>query len=392
MISTASDFYRVTGADVDADHPHGDLDRIDLGWSAWLGRRGVGSAVRGDDIAFLMDFAQRRNYMATSGRWLDGGEYVEINPVIFDGVTSTTWPCYEGEVAAEFSRTIATANFGETIADGLYAAFALKMAKNVAFFPYQTSDSFSAVVDGNSWNVVKAQLGAMTLDVSGLKSAADFSGTNPPVVAADVQAYANKIFNADQKYGFFYLGDAGVGATYPNAANGVSPGKYGSGATVVTEASSWYSGDSGGESFRDIYKSISWGCGEYEYDNSSVQYACGWQTRPKDGTVLFSLVAPHAAKIIAACAFTIDFCFEDGSLGASRYLLRTCPMAAKSGGTFELTAASATGGMNPLSLAGAVGFPTTVQDSGFAYLKDYEYHIDCSVYPIVFLDDRVYTG
>lgn len=229
MISTASDFYRVTGADIDADHPHGDLDRIDLGWSAWFSRRGVGSAVRGDDIAFLMDFAQRRNYMATSGKRLSFGEYEEINPVTVDDVSSTTWPCYEGEVSAEFSRLITPDNFGYDY-KGLYGAFA-EMASNVAFFPYQGIDNISAVVDGNGWSTVKSQLGAMTLDVSGLKSAADFSGTNPPIVAADVQAYANKIFNADQKYGYFYLGDAGVGATFPNYA--VSPGKYGSGATVV---------------------------------------------------------------------------------------------------------------------------------------------------------------
>lgn len=398
MISTASDFYRVTGADVDSDHPHGDLDRIDLDWWTWFNRRGVGSAVRGDDIAFLMDFAMRRNYMATSGKRLASGEYQEINPVIVGDVTSTTWPCYEGEVAAEFSRQITPANFGSTYAKGLFAAFS-KMASNVAFFPYQGIDNISAVVDGDSWKVVKEKLDAMTLDTSGLKSAADFASTNPPVVASDVQAYANKIFNADQKYGYFYLGDAGVGAYTANPD--VSPGKYGSGATVETTASPYYEGDSGGESFLDTYKSVPWGCAAFEYDNSSeypegdnrhCKYYCDWTTRPKDSAVLFSLVAPHAKKVVAACVLTVNYHFEDGSFGASRYLLHTCPMAAKGGGSFELTAASATGGMTPLSLAGAVGFPTTVQESGFAYLKDYYYVIGCCVYPIVYLDDAVYNS
>lgn len=394
MISTASDFYRVTGADVDADHPHGDLDRIDLDWWAWFSRRGVGSAVRGDDIAFLMDFAMRRNYMATSGKRLSFGEYEEINPWSVDDVPSTTWPCYEGLVSAEFSRLITPDNFGKYDSKGLWAAFS-KMAANVAFFPYQGIDNISVVMDGYGWNMVKSQLDAMTLDMSGLKSAVDFSGTTPPVVASDVQAYANKIFDAAQKYGFFYIGDAGVGATYTNAANGVSPGARDSGATVRAAFNSWYEGDSGGEEYIENGKSSRWGCGEYEYDNSSVypegdvrhrRYACGWSSVPTNDTVLFSLVAPHAKKVVAACDISVSV------FGVSRHLLQTCPMTAKGGGTFELTAESATGGMNPLSLAAAVGFPTTVQESGFAYLKDYDCGIGCCVYPIVYLDDAVFNS
>lgn len=394
MISTASDFYCVTGADVDSDHPHGDLDRIDLNWTAWFSRRGVGSAVRGDDIALLMDFAMRRNCMATSYKRLSFGEYQEFGSVDDDGVASAIWPYYEGQVAAEFSRLITPDNFGMSYDKGLYTAFS-KMASKVAFFPYQGIDNVSVVMDGYGWDMVKSQLGAMTIDMSGLKSAEDFASTNPPIVASDVQAYANKIFNVAQKYGFFYLGDAGVGATYPNAEAGVSPGARDSGATVRAAFDSWYEGDSGGESYIENGRSRRWGCGEYEYDNSSAypegdvrrrQYACGWTSVPTKDTVLFSLVAPHARKVVAACDISVDV------FGVSRHLLHTCPMSAKGGGTFELTAASATDGMNPLSLASAVGFPTTVQESDFAYLKDYSCTIDCCVYPIVYLDDAVYNS
>lgn len=380
MISTASDFYRVTGADVDASHPHGDLDRIDLDWTGWTNRRAVGSALRGDELAFLMDFAQRRNYMATSGKRLDSGNYAEINPVEIsqgDGstVSSTTWPCSEYSATANFSRLVAPDNFGTGLT-GLYGTFS-KMVANTTFFPRQTNTNLTKIVSGATPAVVRDALGGITLDTSGLKRAADFEGTNPPILQADVAAYANKIFSVNlDKFGW-YLGDGGCGA----GGFSVSPGMPKSGATVCSISSVWSSGSSP-EGWTTI--GSAWGIQYLHYLTDESEWEAEWWTQPPDSAVLLSLVAPHARKVVAACVFVV----EDMLLGGTSCLLHTCPMTSKGSGAFELTM-KATGYGDALTLASAVGFSTTPQETGHTGLTGYNYHVHCYVYPIVYLDDNV---
>lgn len=385
MISTASDFYRVTGADVDADHPHGDLDRIDLSWTGWVNRRAVGFALRGDEIAFLMDFAQRRNYMATSGKRLDYGNYVEINPVEVsqgDGsaVSSTAWPCTDGSTTAQFSRLLTPSNFGAGLT-GLYGTFS-KMVANVTFFPRRINTNLTKVVSGADAATVRDALGGITLDTSGLKRASEIEGTNPSILHADVAAYANKIFlvNPD-KFGW-YLGDGGCGA----GGFSVMPGKPGSGATVCSISSVWSSG-SPPEGWTDI--GHAWGIQYAHYVTDEKEWEAEWWTQPPSSAVLLSLVAPHARKVVAACVFVVTIHDPNSSSSyGTGYLLHTCPMTSKGNGVFELTQ-SAAGNYSALYLAEAVGFPTTPQDTGFTGLTGYRYHVKCWVCPIVYLDDNV---
>ena len=371
MISTASDFYRVTGADVDDSHPHGDLDRIDLDWTGWVNRRAVGSALRGDEIAFLMDFAQRRNYMATGGKYLNWGYYRDF--------TNNSWPCWEGNLTAQLSRLTTPSNFGTGYA-GLYGTFS-KMVANTTFFPRQINENLTKVVSGATPEAVRDALGGITLDTSGLKRAAYFEGTNPPILQADVAAYANKIFSVDlEKFGW-YLGDGGCGA----GVFSVMPGKPGSGATVCSISSVWSSG-SPPEGWTDI--GSVWGIQYVHCLTDEKEWEAEWWTQPPDSAVLLSLVAPHARKVVAACVFGVhDMDLSNNSHGI-RYLLRTCPMTSKGSGVFELTL-SATSYGHPLQLAEAVGFTTTPQETGFTGLTGYRYHVSFYVYPIFYLDDNV---
>ena len=372
MISTASDFYRVTGADVDASHPHGDLDRIDLDWYGWINRRAVGSALRGDELAFLMDFAQRRNYMTTGGKYLDRGYYKDF--------ANNTWPCPEGYLTAQLSRLTTPSNFG-TATTGLYGTFS-KMVANTTFFPRGINTNLTKIVSGPYSAVVRDALGGITLDTSGMKRAADFEGTNPPILQADVAAYAKKIFSVNlDKFGW-YLGDGGCGA---GDGFWVSSEEPGSGATVCSISSVWSSG-SPPEGWTDI--GSAWGIQYVHYLTDEKEWEAEWWTQPPDSAVLLSLVAPHARKVVAACVFCVtDMDLSNNSYGI-RFLLRTCPMTLKGSGAFELTL-SATGYGHPLGLASAVGFPTTPQDTGFTGLTAYRYHVRCYVYPIFYLDDNV---
>lgn len=61
MFDSAADFRYTTGADIDADHPHGDLDRIRLqGIDLMPNRNAVKDPLYGKDIAFLMEAALER--------------------------------------------------------------------------------------------------------------------------------------------------------------------------------------------------------------------------------------------------------------------------------------------------------------------------------------------
>jgi len=65
MFDAATDFHFVTGANIDADHPHGDLDRIRLnGINLMPNRSATRDPLYGKDIAFLLEAGWERQILA----------------------------------------------------------------------------------------------------------------------------------------------------------------------------------------------------------------------------------------------------------------------------------------------------------------------------------------
>lgn len=100
MVNSASGYEFVKGDDIDGSHPHGDLDRIVIDGGIMPLRTGTAkNALRGEDIAFLLEFVKQRAGVS-HGEW--GGPAGTIKHMR----GGTEWPYQYSCSSGTFHREI----------------------------------------------------------------------------------------------------------------------------------------------------------------------------------------------------------------------------------------------------------------------------------------------
>lgn len=378
MITSADQYEYVTGANVDSDHPHGDLDRIALDWLPMCSRSNK-AAIKGEDFAILMEWAMQRINALTSDKTMVSGVMTDFSSSLQSGVTAT------------FSRFLDGENFGG-YSTNLYGAFRA-CSDLCTFFPRKVRFPSALNKDMGSrsspiepFPTAVEAVGGMTLNIDGLKQASDFDSTNPPICQADVQAYFDKLGSYIDGFRGFSCCRASVasqwGLLHPDSTEGgVKNLKSVSGSGTVKK---WL-GNAG----------VKWGAekavatGKSEDTTGECEVVC----YPPPGVVVREIVAPHATSVYAICVFHIQFnaYYYTSDSYDNFYVVRTCEMKSAGGGTFQLK----TDDMKIASADQTLGL--VKQPSGLTWepgptgYPDWEgcrAVVNCCVYPVVFFDEH----
>ena len=178
MITTADQFEHVTGADIDSEHPHGDLDRIEITGdpSNLIGYNGV----RGESIAILGEWAMERLKGPVACRHMVNGFWADRTPT----------PIPDAPV---FSRAISRANF-----DAIYKLYGKSYGLGIRWFASETCNiGWSGTIAGpwvtrdmtDIFGQVTAKYGVNTIDDTKIKHQFE---AGEPIRQDDVLGYYNQ--------------------------------------------------------------------------------------------------------------------------------------------------------------------------------------------------------
>ena len=404
MTNTADGYDYVIGANVDAGHPHGDLDRIVIDGKIMPLRTGNtgntdasgnpiprANIMRGEDIAFLMEFANQRRFAATGGTILEYGSSTTLGAQPRD-LSSVR--------ASYFNRKLLPARSNDpTCSFFPYSAFSdLATLSAVAgssdgptfhsilFYDELSSASFACPcgtrVPGITElkQLIYEKYGGESFDAAGL--------TNPD--SGGVLLKQTVMYYFDKAAA---ITDKGVGLLNMNGSTWVSFASADSTASDVQKyrrsVENW--DDPSDAGYGDYIPS--WGVCEHDFDSGSLyafhisrhHYGHGY---PPGGCNMLTVDAPHGDHAVAICAFVVESRHE--ATGSGIYdvavLLRPYAMTREAGTqTFVLKSddfASASA-VDEIVTASGVTFPA---DTSYVHLK--RAGISLYAIPVVYFDDH----
>lgn len=353
MSAGAEFFEYVNGWDADSEHPHGDLDRIDIPDAPGASRSAASAAICGMDVCYLLEWALTRANSLTSFTWLaSNGGTSPNNVTVYD--------------PANFFRELTPKTFS-------WLAYAFNGVKrNLAFVePYnaKTMDLRTASSSGTWRDALDEILPSYAIDLTGCKAAADFSGSHEPLKYADVNAYF-----AAKTVGLLR---AGLYTASPG-----SPSYDGNNRNYYYQE---YSGD------RKMASPGAWGYAEWEYtgaDDPGYGEECNY---PQPGLVVARVVAPHAAKVYLASIFEIAVIFADSTSFGTFRAFRMDEMSAAGGGAFTITTSQL--GIDSVSATQSIIAKTGCPwewDESFANARFRGASIRHYGFPLVVYDDHIH--
>ncbi len=379
--SNVGDYEYVIGADVDDEHPHGDMDRILINGEIMPLRTGASETtgvekkriLRGEDVVFLMEWARQRIAAIDAYEWV----------ATWDGenATNTSWSHdYAGVFksgyapAFDFSRKVSASQLNNIPL--VYQGYAAITA--VWFFGYLVD-----VVKGLSETVGFAE-DCGGAKVAGLPTAAAGNALSRQSVLGYLSAFQG-------------MQDSGVhlGQEFRSKLIMRYFG-YDDLEGKVTEFSRLEYG---------FINRHSYSCPNYgasEGDDGSRQFGLYEKVLDYSG-VLLKIHAPHASKVVAVCKFV---CFGDISYNQTCVLYLPVEMAMGEGGFFTLSGSrfSGVGFIDELIEASGVDVEATVERpyetqkfvnfGAYSFWDDKKHRISTAnyvygaIYPVVFFDDH----
>ena len=356
MITTADQFEYVTGADIDSEHPHGDLDRIEITGSPsnLIGYNGV----RGESVAMLEEWAMTRSNCLSSFEVMDYGSFVEKTPL-------------QHADSATFSRDLTCANFAALYErfQRLQACYFFPKACNIsgiADTPWVTTSAKTLAEIAAHWNAEK-------IDFSGFKRGGVAGDT---IQQTDVANYYNQV------WGHFIRGnDSGLALPLAYQASLVSL-KDTTNPGVKYQDYTSVSGSTAPERWSQYDLSYGgWGYTKCVYGSGSTYDGCtiSGTVEPDYNQVLLRLTAPHASSVVGLQHYAVSSSNTYQANQGHVYVLKSFT---KSGSVFETNVAY--NAQYAIALSG-VEMLTYVMSGATAG----SIHIDFEILPIVFFDKHI---
>lgn len=381
MVNTADGYDYVTGYNVDASHPHGDLDRIVIDGGIMPLRTGSASngsgvplanVLRGEDIAFLIEWACQRLFAASGGSYLNGGSYAglgelprqlsETGKPVFSRKL-TPWSAASDLSLFPYGPFSSLASATSDASTRLFGEIAEGTAFTVSF-----GTDFTSPVDTAATTV--EHFGGSPFDASGLT----FPSSGGVLRKQDIFAYF------DRAAEFADMG-IGIGARTCSFAE----------SQCQRSAETWV----GSSSVAPADMIPKWGLLEQDwtFGSSSLfsdvhRYGHGY---PQGGTTVLSVEAAHGDRAVAVCAFDVKSFGGNGAKSHDRAVLFKAYCMTKEGTqTFALKSdvfASASA-VDAIVSASGVGYPPDESTSGYTN-HDVTVKIDSvAVYPIIYFDEH----
>lgn len=379
MVNTADGYDYVVGADVDAAHPHGDLDRIIIDGEIMPLRTGNTSNVdadgnaipranilRGEDIAFLAEWVNQRRFAVT------GGYYATTTG---SGSSETS---IEKEIPGRPSSPVTKFVFSrKRAAPGVpywqFSYLALEARYTSLFMDYP-SKSF-AVPPGATKDLIDKYYGGVLFEIDGLACPGHGSKLRKEYVAdyfAKAQTFADK--------------GIGLISEVKDVSFATSECQY-----VVSK---WENSHGGSSPYSDFIPK--WGFLESDLDTGdylevhiySHRYGYGL---PPSGRVILSIDAPHGSRAVAICAFHVSALGVEEDVYNNAVLLQPRQMTKTGTHTFVLYSNdfASTTSVDAIVSASGVTFPPTDKaypDGWTSHKKRVDIFLD--VCPVVFFDDH----
>lgn len=378
MVSTAGGYDYVTGADADGEHPHGDLDRIVVDGGIMPLRTGsvsngsgvpLANVLRGEDIAFLIEWANQRIFAVTGGSYVSGSSYADF-----------------GGAPRQFSET------GKSLFSRKLMPWSA--ASYLSYFPYGPFKSLAAVTSEATTRLFGEIAAGTMFPVS---YGTDFRSTDD-VTATTIEKFGGLPFDAS---GLAFPSSGGVlrkqdVMAYFDRADGFADMGIGIGARTCTFAESrcqrsvetWV--DDPSVAPADVIPK--WGLLEQDWVfHGSIfsdvhRYGHGY---PQGGMTVLSVEAKHGDHAVAVCAFDVHSCGGNGGEPCERAVLYKAYGMTKEGTqTFALKsdAFASASAVDAIVSASGVAYPP--DESTSTYTKhDVTVTIDSvAVYPIVYFD------
>ena len=298
MVKSAAEYEYVTGAHIDAEHPHGDLDRIQIDGNV-MPLRGD-EVVRGEDIAFLMEFAMQRLKMIRRAIYAEGG----TNYTRKETECVVDWPCAT-TLSCTFSDTIDAAAFGDDVS-GLYGLFS-ELASKVIFSGKLPHSVFKKTpVNLSSFAFPKGifnyTLNIVSLDPKELAKATDLSGETSSILKSSVAKYFSWV-DADKYLKYSYA----LFDKYFTLLTGFYSGDYATYDLVVGTEGTYVNSDS---------SSMHLGASRYRYNYEDVfELYC----YPTKGVPLLTLVCDHASSVSSLIVLSVTISTDIAKDGDYNY-------------------------------------------------------------------------
>lgn len=384
MVKSAADYEYVTGANVDDEHPHGDLDRIQIDGGIMTVRGG--NAIRGEDIAFLTEFANQRRFAVTGGSMIVEGKEKTLKAYPKD-FSATGASVFSRELTSrgldspnnEF-RDLADLSEATSTSSGLYY-------NSISFFdaPPTLTFAHSRGTDRSLDHDVLVKLIAdsyivKSFDVSSLT----VPDSGDPLKKKIVMDY----FDASAK-----IKDNGVcliGSTFNvDTISFASASSTDGGLKYQRSVGTWtsYHKPEGYDLIPD------WGVleddAELIYPFATIYNHYYGHGFPPAGCSMMTVDAPHGANVIALCAFFLFSQDRDKNVVELSVLLRPYSMVKEGSQTFALKSDAFASASAVDEIVAASGISTPDDESSDDYTSHYKrIGIDLKVFPVVYFDSH----
>ncbi len=354
MITAADQYEFVTGADIDSEHPHGDLDRIEVTGDP-SNLSGYNGSIRGESLATLEEWVMERTNSVSNFVVMDTGVFVAKSPLQqFDKPT--------------FSRDLTCANFAnvhERFRGLQYCYFWPKYhnISGISNTPWITTEQ-------KTTEEIAEHFGAKQIDFSNLKSGG---------VAGDSIAKSDVLNYFNQSWGSALIGNGGglaLPSTYQvslvNLKDTTSEGVRYQDYTMATggtapERWSQYDLSYGG-----------WGYTKCVYTSGSSYEGCeiSGAVEPFFEQTLLRLTAPHASNVVGLHHYAISSTNTYQTNQGHIYVLKSFT---KSGNVFETTVVY--GAQSAASAAGVEMLTYAMSGATVGSI-----HVSLDIRPIIFFD------
>ena len=375
MVKSADGYEYVTGADVDDEHQHGDLDRIQIDGNI-MPVRGD-NAVRGEDIAFLTEFANQRRFAVTGGSMISSGKEKTFKAFPEDfstkGASSFSRKLTSSELWSPYLEFLDLADLSKTIGTPSILFFSATPTATFVHTPGagEMFDHYEFV------ELIAEKYSGKSFDASSLRTI----GSGDPVQKKIVMDYFD---NAEK------IKDNGVGLMNMFSADSVSFASSSSTDESILKyqhsVGTWTS-----SSEPEGYDVIpGWGVYENDFDtNLSFPMFSNYHGHgfPPAGCSMITVDAIHGDKAVALCAFSLYSYTSDNSLFDRAVLLRPYSMAKEGSHTFVLRsdAFASASAVDEIVTASGISSP----NDGSSDWSTYHYKkiiIMLRVFPVVYFD------
>ena len=358
MVKSAADYEYVTGANVDDEHPHGDLDRIQIDGNI-MPVRGD-NAVRGEDIAFLMEFGcQRYNMVEEVWCYDPGTGGLTSSGKIYD---TFTYPS-PGET---FSIPLTKATWGDSVSGGVYRAL-----RGLRIMDY-----------GSTYSAVS---GYSKLFYSADEAYSKWSGLYTHL-SDEVSPYNSKVNTLSRE---------DVSGCFEKAnlfRNTWCKSVFSPGLNFVDRGVGFRESHiSSGEKYADYAGINYWGCERWEHtDLDGIYSMAEGLVAPPINNVLCKVKTHHVMECKLACCIRLKYNSGNGATTLSRGYVLFVDMDDLGDGVFSATWSKLPDKFlnpRPENIGTLFDFTPTTGDMGYPFpWTTYCYQLSLSCYPVFFPD------